>query len=366
MEIDVKLVLEYSKSLNVLYVEDDPILSKLCMQTFLYYFKTVDVAYDGLEGVERYKKYYEENDCFYDIILSDINMPKLDGIGMARVIKSENIEQSIVFITAHDEARYLLEAVNIGAEGFLAKPMEIDQLNRVLYSVTQKVFEHKLVIEYYKEIEKLNLELQEMNTELLLKNKELDSLADAKVVNSDIEVIETHEEVSQISEPKEEPISLDPPKSDLRYNESLDTFEEDDVRELAELCMDIDVAIIAILAAEGDDEAIDKSLHLIIEGFSRFSSIISYYTIFNNLTSALKEFIISLQENELPATYEEISDIFTLVESFVFVLKKWQVNLENREFESINYLDASLISDMHTIVMMYSSQVETGGELDFF
>jgi hypothetical protein len=42
----------------------------------------------------------------------------------------------------------------------------------------------------------------------------------------------------------------------------------------------------------------------------------------------------------------------------VFVLKKWQTNLQNRKFESINYLDASLISDMNTIILMYNPQEE--------
>jgi len=357
MEINTKMILEFSKSLSVLYVEDDEILAKITTRIFSSYFKNVDVAINGEEGLKLYNAFKQDNGEFYDLVFTDINMPICDGIVMSKEMKNKNLNQSIVFITASNEISRIQDAVNVGSSGFLIKPIDAEQLQTVLYSTAQVAFEHKLVAEYYTEIESLNTQLQTKNAELKLRNNDLEK---------SLRMLNTVVEKEAIKEAKHVTVSEESVEQKVLYNEQLDELEEADIVELAEICIDIDGAIILILGSNGDTKVSLASLPLIIEGFNKFSSTIAYYTVFNNLSVALSSFVLSLEEAPLPASKEDVVNVFTLLESFVFVLKKWQTNLQNKKFESINYLDASLISDMNTIILMYNPQEEAEGEIDFF
>ncbi len=67
----VKSMLEYTKALTVLYVEDDMTLLDSTTELFKNYFKMVDTAADGNEGLERYLAYKKEHDVSYDMVITD-------------------------------------------------------------------------------------------------------------------------------------------------------------------------------------------------------------------------------------------------------------------------------------------------------
>ena len=123
MEINNKLILENSRTLNVLYVEDDIQLRTSTAQLFSNYFKSVDVAINGKDGYDNYQSYFDKTGEYYDIIISDINMPVMDGLEMCKIIKGINNEQSIIFVTAFNESSYLHKAIHLHADGFLTKPI---------------------------------------------------------------------------------------------------------------------------------------------------------------------------------------------------------------------------------------------------
>ena len=102
MSIDNKLILENSKKLNVLYIEDDNFLRHTTLKLLLNFFNSVDESIDGRDGLEKYNSYYEDTNSYYDIVISDINMPNLDGIDMVEEVKSINSQQVVIFITAFD------------------------------------------------------------------------------------------------------------------------------------------------------------------------------------------------------------------------------------------------------------------------
>ncbi len=156
MQIDNKLIFENSKSLNVLYVEDDDVLRKITMKLFSNYFNNVDVAVDGLDGLGKYEACENEHGVKYDIVITDLNMPNMDGLEMSQKIKKLYIKQVIIFVTAFNETQYLHDAVDLGVNGFLTKPIEVEQLKKVLYTTTQIVSDRKLVQEHYDQIESLN------------------------------------------------------------------------------------------------------------------------------------------------------------------------------------------------------------------
>ncbi|QOY55785.1 response regulator [Candidatus Sulfurimonas marisnigri] len=123
-----------TKDLTILYVEDDDQIRKSTAEIFSHLVQTVHVVVDGQEGLDLYKEYFSDNGKYYDIVISDIQMPRVDGISMSKMILELNKKQKIILISAHDE--HMLEAINMGIEGFIQKPLKSQQVFDVLKKVS--------------------------------------------------------------------------------------------------------------------------------------------------------------------------------------------------------------------------------------
>ncbi|MCD4667008.1 MAG: EAL domain-containing protein, partial [Sulfurimonas sp.] len=102
----------------------------------------------GEEGLELYSK------GKYDLVLSDINMPKMNGIEMSKAILQENPNQAIIINSAYNEAEYLLELFNAGIEYYILKPVNIKQLNKIIYKIAEANHNQKIAHVYKKSIAK--------------------------------------------------------------------------------------------------------------------------------------------------------------------------------------------------------------------
>ena len=131
----------FAKDLNILIVEDQKDLNTELVEVNSLFFKKVDYAFDGLEALELYK----QND--YHIVLSDITMPNMNGVELAREIKALNSEQTIVILSAHSELEYLIELIDIGIHQFVAKPFKQEELFYRLLKVSENIIykEHYIV-----------------------------------------------------------------------------------------------------------------------------------------------------------------------------------------------------------------------------
>ncbi|MGM0623876.1 MAG: response regulator transcription factor, partial [Campylobacterota bacterium] len=96
---------ETLKQMHLLYVEDDKDIQKPLSDMFQRKCKTLTVASDGQEGLQAYKEHSP------DIIVTDIKMPKLDGLGMISKIRQEDEEIPIVITSAFTETSFLQEAI---------------------------------------------------------------------------------------------------------------------------------------------------------------------------------------------------------------------------------------------------------------
>lgn len=145
MALDFKALKELSQNLSLLYVEDDKGLRDTTAVTLKNLFLKVDVAYDGIDGIEKYKNHYDSTSKNYDIILSDIQMPRLDGIGLSKKILRINKEQKIIIVSAYNDKEYLIELINIGVEGFLQKPLSPESMLEVLYNVCSTFSQENII-----------------------------------------------------------------------------------------------------------------------------------------------------------------------------------------------------------------------------
>ena len=135
MIFNFKILKQLSQNLSLLYVEDDKILRDKTAVIFKNLFKVVDIAVDGMDGLNLYKNYYKSDSKYYDIVISDIKMPHLDGIALTKEIFSVNKKQKIIIVSAYNDKEYLIDLINLGVEGFLEKPLSHENLLEILYDV---------------------------------------------------------------------------------------------------------------------------------------------------------------------------------------------------------------------------------------
>ncbi len=128
-----------TQKLSILFVEDHDELRTRISDILVSIFGRVDSSVNGEEALAKYKIFAEENNKNYDIVLSDIQMPRMDGIELTKEIYKLNPEQTIIILSAYDETQYLLELINIGIEQFIKKPIEYDELMLAFSSASKKI-----------------------------------------------------------------------------------------------------------------------------------------------------------------------------------------------------------------------------------
>ena len=106
---------------TILYVEDDIDTQRLIKKVLSSSAKEVFVASDGEEGLSLYKERQP------DIVLTDISMPNMDGLEMAKKIKEIVPNQTIGIFTAFDEPEYLKKAAELDIGTYLLKPFDRKQ-----------------------------------------------------------------------------------------------------------------------------------------------------------------------------------------------------------------------------------------------
>ncbi len=99
--------------------------------------KVVGVAYDGEEGVALCRE--EEP----DVVLMDISMPKMDGISATREIKDLLPQTAVIILTGHEEDEHVFEGIKAGAQGYLLKDSELEDLSRAIRTVHAGEHHHR-------------------------------------------------------------------------------------------------------------------------------------------------------------------------------------------------------------------------------
>ncbi|CAA6806306.1 MAG: diguanylate cyclase/phosphodiesterase (GGDEF & EAL domains) with PAS/PAC sensor(s) [uncultured Sulfurovum sp.] len=132
---------------SILYIEDDKLTQKIIVSVLGTHFSKIFVANDGLEGI---KLYHEKQP---DIVLSDISMPKMNGIELTKEIKKFNPQQKIALFTSYNDIEYLNKAINMGVDKYILKPFKARQMFAALNELAERLKEEKEEKKYKKELE---------------------------------------------------------------------------------------------------------------------------------------------------------------------------------------------------------------------
>ena len=114
------------KNFTVLYVEDEEMVRRNAVEYLQRISKEVIEAKDGKEAIKLWKEYKP------DIIITDINMPRLNGLDMASYIRANDKDVQIIIATAHSDTDYLLRAVELQLVKYIIKPITKDKLTAAL------------------------------------------------------------------------------------------------------------------------------------------------------------------------------------------------------------------------------------------
>jgi len=184
------------KNFTLLYVEDNNDMQNY-MKSFLE--DEVKEFYQAFDGKTGQDIYMNKNP---DIILSDISMPIMDGLEMAKLIKKVDNHQPVLILSAFQDVQTLKQAINIGIDGFIAKPIEdIEKLLDILENIASNIQNSldakslEKIDKEAKELEYLNLNL---NKKVKEKTKELEEININLVKQIELEIEKNREKDKQL------------------------------------------------------------------------------------------------------------------------------------------------------------------------
>ena len=117
---------------RLLFVENEAFIRKIAVAVLKPYFEVVDEACDGVEALEMYESHHP------DLIITDIEMPNMDGLELCTQIRKKDKHIPIIITTAYTPTEYLLEAIGLNLVKYLLKPIEEARL----FEALEICFEH--------------------------------------------------------------------------------------------------------------------------------------------------------------------------------------------------------------------------------
>ena len=124
---DIKIKL---KDLSVMFVDDEEFVVEAMKEILPMLFKDSYFALNGLEGLEQAKKSH------IDILITDLSMPKMNGLDMIKNIKEFNPEIKVICVSGHNEGEFLQKAKELKTS-FIIKPISSNELFKALGEVLQ-------------------------------------------------------------------------------------------------------------------------------------------------------------------------------------------------------------------------------------
>ncbi len=129
---DINTILNYSHNLNILYVDDDAFSLALTYEILKKYFTNIITAIDGQDGYEKFKNNQ------IDLIITDINMPKVTGLEMISKIREIDAEVSVLVLSSYREDDFFVQSIGFGVDGYLLKPIDPLQLESIISKIVKK------------------------------------------------------------------------------------------------------------------------------------------------------------------------------------------------------------------------------------
>ncbi len=143
--------------IDVLFVEDEKLMRDSIAEIMKRRVNKVLVADNGQAGLELYRLHRPQ------VILTDIRMPIMTGLEMLQEIRKDDDNTKVIVISAHSDIEYFQKAVNLGVDGFLLKPVNVESVIKQVVKVTRQLVYQQKALEFEDKLRNLN--------ELIFQNK---------------------------------------------------------------------------------------------------------------------------------------------------------------------------------------------------
>lgn len=124
------------RKLNVVIVDDDPSMKRLLLQILTNNFGDQLNLWGFTDSLEA-QQWLNQNCC--DLLISDIEMPTIDGMGMLIYAKLHHAWTQVILLTGHSSWERVTEAIEHGASDFLLKPMNKDELVKLVGQEIERI-----------------------------------------------------------------------------------------------------------------------------------------------------------------------------------------------------------------------------------
>ncbi len=165
---------EILKNINVLYVEDEKDVREFTSKTISTIVNKIITAENGKEGLDKFKENKDIN-----LILTDINMPKMGGLEMCSEIRKIDAEVPIVITSAHSDPDFLKKAIDVKVSAYAMKPIDLYHLIESMIKAVEPIFLRK-------ELEMINLTLENRVEEAVKQTKSILDAQDNMVILTDL------------------------------------------------------------------------------------------------------------------------------------------------------------------------------------
>lgn len=331
----VRELKELACNLDVLYVEDDLGIRTQITQALKKFIKHVDTAENGLEAIQ------SMSDHRYDIVITDLSMPKMDGHELSRTIREQDPEQCIIVISAHAESDRLLDLIDVGVNGFLSKPLNMVRLVQLLTRVCRTIHDRKMLDFYVKMFEESDNGLHPENesavtvaaTSQKVPKRSVATISSHVKSNENGKLLDTdHEQMSAGHFFEKYPYELN------KKSEELENIEDDFNMLLIRAERDLDNAVMLQL----------------IELIRRYAYELETVPEFGKVAHHLGALAMSLTMADNPEVFRRVLPMIT---SLFDRLEQWRLSIFiQRSIHDIHYLDDSLISDANNIKTLASHE----------
>lgn len=133
---------EIVKNLKILYVEDEEQVRALVSKRLTRLSDFVVAKEDGAKALDLFRS------GDFDMVISDISMPNMDGITMIKEIKKIDSEIPIALTTAHSDEDHFLASIEAGVDKYIIKPIDFEALKDTIYAFAKRIEDRKKAQEY--------------------------------------------------------------------------------------------------------------------------------------------------------------------------------------------------------------------------
>jgi len=330
------------KRMTILYVEDEEMTRKTFERSLNRMFGNIHQAENGKIGLEIFQKEH------IDLILTDVNMPEMNGLEMSKRIKEINKRVPIIISSAYNDSNFLMQAIDIGINHYITKPVDMKKFRAKL---------EEIAINYYnKRVSK------ERKREFELEKKLFATVLNSQSVISVL--FKKDDEVLFMSEKFFTTFNF----QDMRdfkskfnnINELFIDFPElHDANGWVEIMQNEKIKKVSMIDSRGDKQIFDLNITALPD-----ENEADYSVTLQNITQLEHSIIQAENSNRVKSNFlanmsHEIRTPMNGIIGFSEVLKKSELNSQQREFVNIISKSATSLLDIINDILDFS-KIESG------